>query len=104
MSLDPLTNFIHVEVSFRSFHSTEDVLKGARHMVAMQIAHEPLVRQVIRDQLKERAKLTCRPTKKGLKVRHNVMHFRDRILNANNSCAKFARQQCTVVIFISANR
>ena len=37
-------------------------------MVAMQIAHEPLVRQVIRDQLKERARLTCRPTKKGLKV------------------------------------
>ena len=37
-------------------------------MVAMQIAHEPLVRQVIRDQLKERARLTCKPTKKGLKV------------------------------------
>ena len=53
---------------FRSFSTTEDVLKGVRHMVAMQIAHEPLVRQVIRDQLKERARLTCRPTKKGLKV------------------------------------
>ncbi len=53
----------------RSFSTTEEVLKGARHMVAMQIAHEPVVRQVIRDQLKDRARVTCRPTKKGLKVR-----------------------------------
>lgn len=37
-------------------------------MVAMQIAHDPLVRQAVRQTFFERAKLCVRPTKKGLKV------------------------------------
>lgn len=53
---------------FSQFPTAEDVLKGARHMVAMQIAHEPLVRQCLRETYYERAKLKVAPTKKGIKV------------------------------------
>ena len=38
-------------------------------MVAMQISHDPLVRQAVRQTFYERAKLLVRPTKKGIKVR-----------------------------------
>ena len=38
-------------------------------MVAMQISHDPLVRQVVRQAYFERAKLTVSPTKKGTKVK-----------------------------------
>lgn len=37
-------------------------------MVATQIAREPLVRQCVRATFFERAKITIKPTKKGLKV------------------------------------
>ncbi|KAL3856432.1 hypothetical protein ACJMK2_011193 [Sinanodonta woodiana] len=49
------------------FATVEDVLLGARHMVAMQIAHDPLVRQSVRQAYFERAKIKVRPTKKGMK-------------------------------------
>lgn len=49
------------------FPTEEDVLLGARHMVAMQIAHDPLVRQSVRQTYFERAKLKTTPTKKGMK-------------------------------------
>ncbi|XP_014787232.1 transcription elongation factor SPT6 [Octopus bimaculoides] len=49
------------------FPTEEDVLMGARHIVAMQIAHDPLVRQCIRSAYFERAKIKVRPTKKGMK-------------------------------------
>lgn len=49
------------------FSTEEDVLMGARHIVAMQIAHDPLVRQCIRAAYFERAKIKTRPTKKGVK-------------------------------------
>ena len=48
------------------------VLHGARHMVAMQIASDPTVRQVLRRAFRERAILSVRPTKKGKKV---LEHF-----------------------------
>ena len=44
------------------------MLEGARYMVALQIAREPLVRQVLRQTFQERAKLNISPTKKGRKV------------------------------------
>nr|KAG5690166.1 hypothetical protein BaRGS_013623 [Batillaria attramentaria] len=50
------------------FPTEEDVLMGARHMVAMQISHDPLVRQAVRQTYYERAKLMVRPTKKGMKI------------------------------------
>ncbi|XP_013397141.1 transcription elongation factor SPT6 isoform X3 [Lingula anatina] len=50
------------------FNTEEDVLKGARHVVAMQIAHDPLVREVVRETFFERATIDCRPTKKGIKM------------------------------------
>jgi transcriptional accessory protein Tex/SPT6 len=51
------------------FPTPEAVLEGARYMVALQIAREPLVRQVLRQTFQERAKLNITPTKKGRKVR-----------------------------------
>lgn len=50
------------------FPTPEAVLEGARYMVALQIAREPLVRQVLRQTFQERAKLNITPTKKGRKV------------------------------------
>uniref|UniRef100_A0A674ITX0 Transcription elongation factor SPT6 n=1 Tax=Terrapene triunguis TaxID=2587831 RepID=A0A674ITX0_9SAUR len=49
------------------FPTPEAVLEGARYMVALQIAREPLVRQVLRQTFQERAKLNIAPTKKGKK-------------------------------------
>ncbi|NXX65199.1 SPT6H factor, partial [Spizella passerina] len=49
------------------FPSPEAVLEGARYMVALQIAREPLVRQVLRQTFQERAKINITPTKKGKK-------------------------------------
>uniref|UniRef100_A0AC11CDB6 SPT6 homolog, histone chaperone and transcription elongation factor n=1 Tax=Ovis aries TaxID=9940 RepID=A0AC11CDB6_SHEEP len=49
------------------FPTPEAVLEGARYMVALQIAREPLVRQVLRQTFQERAKLNISPTKKGRK-------------------------------------
>ena len=43
------------------------MLKGSRHMVAMQIAHEPVIRQVVRNIYYDRCKMTCAATKKGMK-------------------------------------
>lgn len=49
------------------FATPEAVLEGARYMVALQIAREPLVRQVLRQTFQERGKLNIVPTKKGRK-------------------------------------
>lgn len=50
------------------------VLHGARHMVAMQIASDPTVRQVLRRAFRERAILSVRPTKKGKKVFKHITY------------------------------
>lgn len=64
--------FIHKSYIYSCFHSQfstpEAVLEGARYMVAMQIAREPLVRHVLRQTFQERAKINIKPTKKGKKV------------------------------------
>uniref|UniRef100_H9GNT7 SPT6 homolog, histone chaperone and transcription elongation factor n=1 Tax=Anolis carolinensis TaxID=28377 RepID=H9GNT7_ANOCA len=57
------------------FPTPEAVLEGACYMVALQIAREPLVRQVLRQTFQERAKINVCPTKKGKKV--NTRPFRD---------------------------
>ncbi|XP_063966332.1 transcription elongation factor SPT6-like isoform X1 [Lytechinus pictus] len=49
------------------FKDEEGVLKAARYMVALQIAHDPLVRQCVRQTYYERAKISVKPTKKGIK-------------------------------------
>lgn len=58
---------------FSQFPSPEAVLEGARYMVALQIAREPLVRQVLRQTFQERAKINISPTKKGKKVRKGAL-------------------------------
>ncbi|CAH3024911.1 unnamed protein product [Porites evermanni] len=50
-----------------TFSTVNQVLEAARHMVAMQIARDPLVRQCVRQTFYERAKLKIKPTKKGKK-------------------------------------
>lgn len=45
-------------------------------MVALQIAREPLVRQVLRQTFQERAKINISPTKKGKKVRKGALTLR----------------------------
>ncbi|TRY62957.1 hypothetical protein TCAL_10880 [Tigriopus californicus] len=45
----------------------QDILEAAKHLVATQIARDPLVRKVTRDAFFERATITARPTKKGIK-------------------------------------
>ncbi|XP_014608543.1 PREDICTED: transcription elongation factor SPT6 isoform X1 [Polistes canadensis] len=49
------------------FHTPEEVLKAAQLMVAMQLAREPLVRKCVREMYMERAKISIKPTKKGIK-------------------------------------
>ncbi|OAD54023.1 Transcription elongation factor SPT6 [Eufriesea mexicana] len=49
------------------FKTNDEVLKAAQLMVAIQLAHEPLVRKCIREMYMERAKLCVRPNKRGLK-------------------------------------
>ncbi|XP_058833149.1 transcription elongation factor SPT6 isoform X1 [Topomyia yanbarensis] len=49
------------------FTTVEDVLHAAKFMVARQIAKEPLLRKCLRELYYERAKVSVRPTKKGLK-------------------------------------
>ena len=44
------------------------VLSAAKYMVAMQIARDPMVMKVCREAFYDRATLTVRPTKIGLKV------------------------------------
>lgn len=49
------------------FDVEERVLKAARYMVALQLAHDPMVRQCVRQTYYERAKISVKPTKKGFK-------------------------------------
>ncbi|XP_065172067.1 transcription elongation factor SPT6 isoform X2 [Atheta coriaria] len=51
-----------------NFPTVEEVLQAAKLMVSMQLAGEPLLRKTMREVFYERAKITIRPTKKGLKV------------------------------------
>ncbi len=57
------SNFCHSQ-----FNTPEGCSEGARYIVAMQIAREPLVRHVLRQTFQERAKINIKPTKKGKKV------------------------------------
>ncbi|XP_043252749.1 transcription elongation factor SPT6-like isoform X2 [Colletes gigas] len=49
------------------FKTSNEVLKAVQLMVAIQLAHEPLVCKCVREMYMERAKLSVRPTKKGIK-------------------------------------
>ena len=54
------------------FTSVRKVLQGACHMVALQLAAEPLVRQAVRQVFQTRALLNVKPTKRGKKARPDV--------------------------------
>jgi transcription elongation factor SPT6 len=49
------------------FTKPEDVLAGAKYMMATEISRDPLVRQVTREAFFERATICVKPTPKGLK-------------------------------------
>lgn len=57
----------HLYLHYRQFDSAPDVLNGARHIVAMQIAHDPVVKKCVRSAFRERAVIKVQPTKKGRK-------------------------------------
>lgn len=50
-----------------TFITCEEVLQAAKFMVSVQIAREPLVRRCVREVFFERAKISVKPTKKGIK-------------------------------------
>ncbi|XP_018043694.1 PREDICTED: transcription elongation factor SPT6 isoform X1 [Atta colombica] len=58
---------IATEYSSSRFKTAEEVLKAAQLMVAIQLAREPLVRKCVREMYMERAKMSVKPTKKGIK-------------------------------------
>ncbi|KAG5326675.1 SPT6H factor, partial [Acromyrmex heyeri] len=58
---------IATEYSSSRFKAAEEVLKAAQLMVAIQLAREPLVRKCVREMYMERAKMSVKPTKKGIK-------------------------------------
>ncbi|XP_025986196.2 LOW QUALITY PROTEIN: transcription elongation factor SPT6 [Solenopsis invicta] len=64
-STEPAT--IASEYCSSHFKTIEKVLKGAQLMVATQLAREPLVRKCVREMYMERAKISVKPTKKGIK-------------------------------------
>ena len=71
------THMLHTLLC-RFFTSVRTVLQGACHMVAMQIACEPLVRQTLRQVFQSRAVICTKPTKKGRKVvalKHSSSHL-----------------------------
>ncbi|KOC62569.1 Transcription elongation factor SPT6 [Habropoda laboriosa] len=62
---EPLT--IANEYCSQILNSPEEVLKASQLMVAIQLAREPLVRKCVREMYMERAKISVKPTKKGMK-------------------------------------
>ncbi|KOX79279.1 Transcription elongation factor SPT6 [Melipona quadrifasciata] len=62
---EPLT--IANEYCSQILNNPEEVLKAAQLMVAIQLAREPLVRKCVREMYMERAKISVKPTKKGIK-------------------------------------
>lgn len=50
------------------FNKPEDVLRATRDMLAMEIAYEPCIRQVVRAAFLRRASVTTVPTEKGKQV------------------------------------
>ncbi|XP_037932436.1 transcription elongation factor SPT6 [Teleopsis dalmanni] len=49
------------------FMTTEEVLQATKFVVARQLSREPLLRKSVREAFFERAKMTVKPTKKGMK-------------------------------------
>lgn len=95
------------------FSTVEEVLQAAKFMVALQIAREPLVRKCVREVFFERAKISIRPTKKGMKVideSHNcysMKYVKDkpvRDLNADQFLKlTLAEEENLITITISEN-
>lgn len=53
---------------------------AAKYMVAIQLSREPLVRSCMRETYFERAKITIKPTKKGIKE-----------IDENHPCYRYAQ-------------
>ncbi|XP_031780062.1 transcription elongation factor SPT6-like [Nasonia vitripennis] len=58
---------IAAEYVGKNFKSADEVLKAVQHMVAIQLAREPLLRKSVRATFKRKAKISVRPTKQGIK-------------------------------------
>lgn len=63
--IEPST--VAIDFMGEKFKTVEETLEAVRLMVAVQLTREPLVRKCVREIYVERAKITVRPTKKGIK-------------------------------------
>uniref|UniRef100_A0ABD2WU03 Transcription elongation factor SPT6 n=1 Tax=Trichogramma kaykai TaxID=54128 RepID=A0ABD2WU03_9HYME len=52
----------------KKFQTTEEVLKAVTLMVAIQLSRQPLLRESVRKLYRDKATITVKPTKKGLKM------------------------------------
>lgn len=57
-----------IRYTSEKFSNVDEVLKAAQLMVSIQLAREPLVRESVRKVYREKAKITIRPTKQGIKL------------------------------------
>ena len=69
------------------FHAIDAVLCGARHIVALQLSHNPLIRAHFRNVFRKRAKIFVNPTIKG-RLHINDWHF----------CAPYKYLHCKPVV------
>ncbi|OXU17876.1 hypothetical protein TSAR_004906 [Trichomalopsis sarcophagae] len=58
---------IAAEYVGKNFKSADEVLKAVQHMVAIQLAREPLLSKSVRATFKRKAKISVRLTKQGIK-------------------------------------
>ncbi|KAK0074908.1 hypothetical protein PV325_007644, partial [Microctonus aethiopoides] len=60
-------NIIAQDYVASKFKSSDEVMKAVQLMVAIKLSREPLVRKCVREMYLEKAKLSVKPTKKGIK-------------------------------------
>ncbi|XP_044010097.1 transcription elongation factor SPT6-like [Aphidius gifuensis] len=67
--------------------STDEIINAVKHMVAIQLSREPLLRKCVRKIYMEHAKITVKPTKTGIKMideSHPIftmMYLKDKPIN-----------------------
>lgn len=77
------------------FENPEAVLKGARHMAAVEISCEPCIRKYVRRAFMDKAVVSTSPTSKGNKVVDSLHQFaavkwlRDKPLNKFKDAAQW---------------
>ncbi len=88
----------------RQFPTPEDVLEGAKYMVAKQLSREPQVRHVLREQFKRKAMLSVKATKKGRKeIDENHIIYTEKYLK-NKPITDLGKDEYLKLIQVRRNR